>query len=84
MRAPAAELDRLYRARTAFDRLCRSPAFEIRFRLDPGELVMFDNRRLLHGRTGFEPAEGLRHLQGCYIDGDGPKSLYRVLNRGVA
>ena len=81
---PAAELDRFYEAKTAFDRLCRAPEFEIRFKLDPGELVMFDNRRLLHGRTGFDPAEGPRHLQGCYIDGDGPKSLYRVLNRGEA
>jgi len=43
--------------------------------------VMFDNCRLLHGRTGFDPAEGLRHLQGCYIDIDGPRSLYRVLRR---
>jgi hypothetical protein len=23
----------------------------------------------------------LRHLQGCYIDIDGPRSLYRVLRR---
>ena len=42
---------------------------------------MFDNCRLLHGRTGFDPREGLRHLQGCYIDSDGPRSLYRVLRR---
>ncbi len=42
---------------------------------------MMDNRRLLHGRTGFDPGEGLRHLQGCYIDIDGPRSLYRVVRR---
>jgi gamma-butyrobetaine dioxygenase len=30
---------------------------------------------------GFDPAEGLRHLQGCYIDIDGPRSRYRVLRR---
>ena len=54
---------------------------EIRFLLQAGDLVMFDNCRLLHGRTGFDPAEGLRHLQGCYIDIDGPRSLYRVLRR---
>ncbi|MDB6091307.1 MAG: hypothetical protein JWN85_4091 [Gammaproteobacteria bacterium] len=70
-----------YRARRAFDHLLRSPEFEIRFRLDAGELLMMDNRRLLHGRTGFDPAAGQRHLQGCYIDIDGPRSLYRVLRR---
>jgi len=29
-------------------------------------------------------AEGLRHLQGCYIDIDGPRSLYRVVRRRLA
>jgi gamma-butyrobetaine dioxygenase len=80
--AHTTSLDSFYRAKAEFDALCRSPDFEIRFRLDPGDLVMFDNRRLLHGRTDFDPAEGLRHLQGCYIDGDGPRSRYRVLRRG--
>jgi gamma-butyrobetaine dioxygenase len=78
--APQA-LDGYYRARRAFDHLLRSPEFEIRFLLASGELLMMDNRRLLHGRTGFDPSEGLRLLQGCYIDIDGPRSLYRVLRR---
>ena len=79
--APPAELDEYYRARRAFDHLLRSPEFEIRFLLSAGELLMMDNRRLLHGRTGFDPREGERHLQGCYIDIDGPRSLYRVVRR---
>jgi gamma-butyrobetaine dioxygenase len=74
-------LDAYYRARRAFDHRLRAPQFEIRFLLGAGDLVMFDNCRLLHGRTAFDPAEGLRHLQGCYIDIDGPRSLYRVLRR---
>jgi gamma-butyrobetaine dioxygenase len=81
---PPDELAAYYRARREFDHLLRSPEFEIRFLLDAGELVMMDNRRLLHGRTGFDPAQGLRHLQGCYIDIDGPRSLYRVLRRRQA
>ena len=63
------------------DQRLRAAEFEIRFLLRAGELVMFDNCRLLHGRTGFDPSEGLRHLQGCYIDIDGPRSLWRVLRR---
>jgi gamma-butyrobetaine dioxygenase len=81
---PPAELDAYYRARRAFDHLLRSPEFEIRFMLEAGELLMMDNRRLLHGRTSFDPAEGVRHLQGCYIDLDGPRSLYRVVRRRLA
>jgi gamma-butyrobetaine dioxygenase len=81
---PPAALAGYYRARRAFDHLLRSPEFEIRFLLDAGDLLIMDNRRLLHGRTGFDPNEGLRHLQGCYIDIDGPRSLYRVLRRRLA
>jgi gamma-butyrobetaine dioxygenase len=77
----AERLDAYYRARRIFDHRLRAPDYEIRFLLRTGDLVMFDNCRLLHGRTGFDPAEGLRHLQGCYIDIDGPRSRYRVLRR---
>jgi gamma-butyrobetaine dioxygenase len=78
---PPEQLDAYYRARRLFDHRLRAAQFEIRFLLQAGDLVMFDNCRLLHGRTGFDPREGLRHLQGCYIDSDGPRSLYRVLRR---
>jgi gamma-butyrobetaine dioxygenase len=78
---PPEDLTAYYRARRVFDHLLRTPEFEIRFLLHSGDLVMFDNCRLLHGRTGFDPRQGQRHLQGCYIDIDGPRSLYRVLRR---
>jgi gamma-butyrobetaine dioxygenase len=78
---PPTQLTAYYRARRLFDHMLRSTEFEIRFLLHGGDLVMFDNCRLLHGRTSFDPAQGLRHLQGCYIDIDGPRSLYRVLRR---
>ena len=78
---PLDQMTAYYRARRLFDHMLRSTEFEIRFLLQSGDLVMFDNCRLLHGRTGFDPGEGLRHLQGCYIDIDGPRSLYRVLRR---
>jgi gamma-butyrobetaine dioxygenase len=72
-------LTAFYAARRVLDRLLRSEHFEIRFLLQGGDLVMFDNRRLLHGRTAFDPQQGIRHLQGCYIDMDGVHSMHRVL-----
>ncbi len=81
---PPAELERFYGARRELDRLLRSHERELRFLLAPGDLMMMDNQRLLHGRTGFDPAEGRRHLQGCYIDIDAPRSLYRLLRRRLA
>src|ERR1700733_5849622 len=46
-------LEAYYQARRLFDHSLRAPQFEIRFLLKTGDLVMFDNCRLLHGRSGF-------------------------------
>jgi gamma-butyrobetaine dioxygenase len=81
---PLSELDRFYAARRRLDGMLKSAEFERRFRLGDGDLMMFDNRRLLHGRTGFDPQTGRRHLQGCYIDADAPRSQYRILRRRLA
>ncbi len=42
---------------------------------------MMDNYRVLHGRTKFDPQEGERHLQGCYIDFDSTEGRLRHLKR---
>ncbi|MDX1710303.1 MAG: TauD/TfdA family dioxygenase [Rhodovibrionaceae bacterium] len=84
---PPMEPDRLeifFSGRRRLHRLAGNPRFEIRFRLRPGMVLMMDNHRLLHGRTAFDHLSGRRHLQGGYIDHDGPESLYRMLRRGVS
>lgn len=73
-----------HRARRRLAELLRDPEFEIRFVLQPGEVMIFSNDRVLHGRTGFDPTEGPRLLQGCYIDHDEPRSRYRVLRRNLS
>ena len=70
-----------HRARKRLGTLFEDPAYELRFRLNAGEMMMFDNNRILHGRTSFNPSEGHRQLQGCYVDRDGPRSHYLVLQR---
>jgi len=49
------------------------------FRLAPGDLLVFNNRRMLHGRNAFTSEAGTRHLQGCYLDVDTYLNKYRVL-----
>jgi gamma-butyrobetaine dioxygenase len=66
---------RFYRAYQRFTELLREDQIEIT--LQPGELVAFDNRRVLHGRSGFDLTER-RHLQGCYIDMDAIRSVADV------
>jgi alpha-ketoglutarate-dependent taurine dioxygenase len=66
--AEAAE--RYYRAYRRFATLLREPRFMMRFMMRAGDLIVFDNQRILHGRTGFASARYPRHLQGCYLTRD--------------
>ena len=79
--APAHRIGALCRALRAFASVIRDPALECRYPLRAGALLVFDNRRVLHGRTAFDPSTGRRHLQGCYVDRDQLLSRIRVLSR---
>lgn len=72
-----------YAAYRAFARLLREPQLILTTRLSEGDVVVFDNRRVLHGRTAFA-ATAERHLQGCYLERDGLMSNLRVMERRVA
>lgn len=74
------DMPRAYRALTAFSRLAAADRFQLRFSLEPGDLVAFDNRRILHGRDAFESG-GRRHLRGLYLDHDEVLSATRVAAR---
>ncbi len=63
-------MDKVYKAHHRFGNLLHDDKFEIKFRLEPGDIFSFNNRRVLHGRTAFDPNSGHRHLQGYYIDRD--------------
>lgn len=68
-----------HRARQRLGELLADPAYEARFPLAAGELLLFDNSRVLHGRTRYDSNEGHRHLQGCYLDTDGPRERFASL-----
>jgi gamma-butyrobetaine dioxygenase len=71
-----------YDAYLAFSAIVNRPALAHTFRLGAGDCLIFDNARLLHSRTAFDPSgEGHRHLQGCYADLDGLFSTIAVLER---
>ncbi|RJF94758.1 DUF971 domain-containing protein [Oleomonas cavernae] len=80
--APAEVVAPFYRAYRRYQAMTRDPRFRVVHRLEAGEMWVFDNRRVLHARTEFDPASGARHLQGCYVDRDELLSRIRVLARG--
>jgi [2-(trimethylamino)ethyl]phosphonate dioxygenase len=50
--------------------IIEDPALAVSFKLEPGELFIVDNTRVLHARRAFS-GSGSRWLQGCYADKDG-------------
>jgi gamma-butyrobetaine dioxygenase len=60
--------------------LLDAPEARVQLRMEQGDLLLFDNLRVLHGRTSFR-GTGNRRLQGCYADRDGLLSTLAILQR---
>nr|XP_039274267.1 probable gamma-butyrobetaine dioxygenase [Styela clava] len=71
--------ERYFKAYVHFLRILRRKELEFCFRMKPGDLIIFNNRRMAHARKEYNTKEGKRHLQGCYINLDDMKSTYMVL-----
>ena len=82
LRLPLDQIEPVYAALRRFDAIARSAAAQIVVRLRPGDVMVFDNRRVLHGRRAFDPGGGHRHLFGLYVDAHEWRSRMRVLRRG--
>ena len=75
------KLELYYSARKKISELYNSDQYKLEFKLLPGDLLMMDNHRLLHGRTSYNANEGDRFLQGCYIDYDSTEGKLKHLKR---
>ena len=64
------DMEKFYKAYRKFAMLLHDDKFSLKFRLTAGDIFSFNNRRIVHGRTEFDPNSGHRHLQGYYIDRD--------------
>jgi gamma-butyrobetaine dioxygenase len=74
-------MDEFYPAYRKFGQMLQDPRYLMRFRLDAGECIVFDNHRIAHGREAFVDGSGNRYLRGCYADRGELRSTYRVLRR---
>ncbi|CAG8520192.1 4796_t:CDS:1 [Ambispora leptoticha] len=68
-----------YRAFQRFSSLVEAPELRFELLLNSGELAIFANRRVLHGRRRFDAESGERHLKGAYLDMSEFKDRLRVL-----
>lgn len=61
---PQEAMMQFYKHYMALAREIQLPANEWRFKLEPGTVCIFDNWRILHGRSEFS---GRRQMVGCYV-----------------
>lgn len=71
------ETDKFYLALSKYEELLEDPKEALRITLEPGEMSVIDNWRLLHSRDAFA---GERWLEGGYITWEQAHSLWRVLS----
>ncbi|UWQ22943.1 TauD/TfdA family dioxygenase [Jannaschia sp. W003] len=81
--APLEDQRRAYNAVRAFAERAEDPRYLLEVRYRAGDLFAFDNRRVLHGRTGYDAKGGERFIEGVYSDRDELRSRIRVLRRSV-
>ncbi len=53
----------------------------ITVKLLSGEMLVFNNQRLMHGRTAFDPSKSKRHVRSCHVDLDEFYSRLRIAYR---
>lgn len=81
---PLHQVQSFYSALKTFVTLMTQPDNVVTYKMEPGDLVTFDNWRLLHGRRSYlTHADTVRHLEGAYLDWDEVMSRLRVLRKSV-
>lgn len=73
----------VYRAQRKLVEKMDDPRFEVCFLVEPGEVLVFDNHRVLHGRKAFGETGGRRHLRRCHVEREEFHSRLRLLAEKV-
>uniref|UniRef100_A0A8D0GFW6 gamma-butyrobetaine dioxygenase n=1 Tax=Sphenodon punctatus TaxID=8508 RepID=A0A8D0GFW6_SPHPU len=81
---PVEKVQPFYASLKNFVYLLNSPEHTFTYKMKPGDIVTFDNWRLLHGRQSYQSGREIsRHLEGAYADWDVGMSRLRILKNTV-
>jgi gamma-butyrobetaine dioxygenase len=72
---------RLYTAYRLYSQLKAERANQVERKLVEGDVAFVNNRRVLHGRRGFNSSSGLRHIRTCYGELEELHSSIRMIER---
>ncbi|KAG0267463.1 hypothetical protein DFQ27_008754 [Actinomortierella ambigua] len=71
------QVEQLYDALFDWNKILTDKRHELWTKFEPGTVIIFDNWRVLHGRSSFT---GKRRMCGAYINWDDYRSRWRTLN----
>ena len=75
---PTCLMESYYDAYRMFDcLLLNDPKYQVRFMLEPGEVIVFDNLRVLQGKFGVSDLQDSQ-LQGCYVESVGLSDVVAI------
>ena len=69
----------MHDAQRKLSALMRHPDFKIQFLIEPGDIMAYDNQRVLHARTGYDESQGVRHLRVAEVSRDEFLNRLRLL-----
>ena len=65
---PFDQVEEYYRAYRLFSGFLNDPKYQHQFRLEQGDCLIFQNFRVLHSRSQYDPASGDRDFETGYVD----------------
>lgn len=77
---PEEDVEPYYEAYREFSSQLEKSDKVVSYRLQQGDCVIFNNRRIFHGRMQFQQNGGVRHLKGCYVNIDDFRSKVQYLH----
>lgn len=75
---PEEDVEPYFKAYRTFTKLLNESPIQKSIKMVPGDLVCFNNRRVLHGRKAFNLNGGVRHLKGAYVNIDEFRNTFQV------
>jgi len=79
--APAHKIHAMYEAYYKLAAMLHEKKYSLLYKMNEGDVLVFNNKRVLHGRTAYDPRITTRELHGLYLDWDDVKSVFRVLKK---
>ncbi|KAM7437880.1 hypothetical protein ABFA07_012538 [Porites harrisoni] len=77
---PEADVEPYFKAYRRFTKLLDESPIKKTVTMQPGDLICFNNRRVLHGRNSLKLNGGVRFLKGCYVNIDEFRNTFQVMS----